>query len=501
MPQPPRRRIAIAVLALGGQGGGVLTRWIGDLGASGGYRTQATSVPGVAQRTGATTYYVEMTPWEPGSDEPILSLTPTPGDVDIVLASELMEAGRAVLRGFVSGDLTTLITSTHRVYAISEKSAKGNGIRRAGPILEAAARRSKRLIQFDMAAAAETAGCGLSAVMLGALAGSKALPFRKEAFIEAIHRSGMAIGQNVKGFEAGFQAAQQGAALEPAQSPVALEPTTQHGRRLFERILRELPVPAHYFAVEGVRRLLDYQDAPYANLYLDRLAAIHALDKGRGDWHLTRETARYLALWMSYEDTIRVAGLKVRGTRVARVHRDARASANEIVAITEFMHPRVREFCETLPRVIGRPLLNSQVAQRALAPLFRKGRFIETTNVSGFLMLSFIASLRRWRRLTVRFAEEDARISTWLETVRSTAGTDPATALEIVRCQRLIKGYGDTFDRGLATFNAIMAKYREIAGSPGASAQVRVMREAALGSAMDAPGPLPARAHPHGQRK
>jgi len=101
----------------------VLTRWISDVGSGAGFRTQATSVPGVAQRTGSTMYYVEMIPWAPGNIEPILSLTPTPGDVDIVLASELMEAGRAVLRGFVTSDLTTLITSIHRVYAISEKSA------------------------------------------------------------------------------------------------------------------------------------------------------------------------------------------------------------------------------------------------------------------------------------------------------------------------------------------------------------------------------------------
>ena len=48
---------------------------------------------------------------------------PLPGDVDIVLASELMEAGRAVQRGLVTPDRTTLIASTHRVYSIAEKTA------------------------------------------------------------------------------------------------------------------------------------------------------------------------------------------------------------------------------------------------------------------------------------------------------------------------------------------------------------------------------------------
>jgi len=44
--------IKIAVLAVGGQGGGVLTNWIADLATRCGYAVQMTSVAGVAQRTG-----------------------------------------------------------------------------------------------------------------------------------------------------------------------------------------------------------------------------------------------------------------------------------------------------------------------------------------------------------------------------------------------------------------------------------------------------------------
>ena len=117
---PERARITIAVLGLGGQGGGVLADWIVQLGERGAHVAQGTSVPGVAQRTGATVYYVEMIP-KGGTGALVLALTPVPGDVDIVVASELMEAGRAILRGFVTSR-TTLIGSTHRVYAIAEKS-------------------------------------------------------------------------------------------------------------------------------------------------------------------------------------------------------------------------------------------------------------------------------------------------------------------------------------------------------------------------------------------
>src|SRR3982751_5866231 len=125
-----RQPIKIAVLAMGGEGGGVLADWIVDLGEANGYIAQTTSVPGVAQRTGATIYYVELFPRalaEERGARPVLALMPLPGDVDVVLASELMEAGRAVQRGLVTPDRTTLIASTHRVYAISEKTSMGDG--------------------------------------------------------------------------------------------------------------------------------------------------------------------------------------------------------------------------------------------------------------------------------------------------------------------------------------------------------------------------------------
>ena len=118
------RPITIAILAMGGEGGGVLADWIIDLAEHGGYLAQMTSVPGVAQRTGATIYYVELFPKAAARDKkPVLALMPVPGDVDIVLASELMEAGRAITRGLVTPDRTTLIASTHRVYTMLERIA------------------------------------------------------------------------------------------------------------------------------------------------------------------------------------------------------------------------------------------------------------------------------------------------------------------------------------------------------------------------------------------
>ena len=117
------QRISIAILAMGGQGGGVLADWVVALAEAQGWAAQSTSVPGVAQRTGATIYYIEMAPTRAGA-QPVFALMPTPGDVDVVMASELMEAGRSVLRGLVTPEQTTLIASTHRAFAVAEKELR-----------------------------------------------------------------------------------------------------------------------------------------------------------------------------------------------------------------------------------------------------------------------------------------------------------------------------------------------------------------------------------------
>lgn len=458
------KRLTIAILGLGGQGGGVLADWVVQLGEANGYVAQGTSVPGVAQRTGATIYYVEMIP--AGDSEPVLALTPVPGDVDVVVASELMEAGRAILRGFV-GEQTVLIGSTHRVYAIDEKSALGDGRASGERIVAAAQERSKRFIGFDMDAAADRAGTVISSVMFGALAGSEALPFPRSAYEAAIRAGGKAVEASLKGFEAGFDAAR--GCPEPALVPAPADaPTSPAGRALLARIEEQLPAAAHAFARHGVRRLMDYQDAAYAELYLDRLTALGA------DPAVLSEAARHLALWMAYDDTIRVADLKVRDTRFARVRGEVKAKPDQIVAVTEYMHPRLEEICETLPRWLGGRILASQRLSGWLAPFFRKGRHVETTSVRWFVMLWLLAGLRRWRRGTLRYAHEQARIENWLALVR---GAAPDVGLELVKCQRLIKGYGDTFARGLGNYSRIVERYRTRALD---AAGIRRLREAAL---------------------
>ena len=75
--------ITIAILAMGGEGGGVLADWLVDLAEHERILAQTTSVPGVAQRTGSTIYYLELFPEAApaAGKEPVLALLPVPGSL------------------------------------------------------------------------------------------------------------------------------------------------------------------------------------------------------------------------------------------------------------------------------------------------------------------------------------------------------------------------------------------------------------------------------------
>jgi len=525
--------LKIAIMAMGGEGGGVLADWIVDLGEANGWLAQTTSVPGVAQRTGATIYYVELYPGgdaERDGAEPVLALMPLPGDVDVVLASELMECGRAVQRGLVTPDRTTLIASTHRVYSITEKTAMGDGRVASDALLAHARTAAKRFVRFDMAAAAEQAGSVISAVLFGALAGTGVLPFSRAQFEATIARGGVGVAPSLKAFDAAYaraagvageaglfddaDVAATGAetpahgATVAAPSASALDGTTDAPavdasppspplpaaaaihpdvRKLLDRVAALAP-QAHAIAREGVRRLIDYQDPAYAGLYLDRVARIAAAPQDASG-QLLAETARHLALWMAYEDTARVAQLKTRGERFERVKSEVRAGADQVLAIDEYLHPRVQEIAETLPAAIGRRIERPGWLRSAVERATRNGRIVTTSSLGGFLLLRSVASMRRWRRATTRYAAENAAIEAWLARIAETAKTHPELAVEVARCQRLVKGYSDTHARGVRNFEAVMAAVQK-AGAALAPATLRELREAALadehGHALDA---------------
>ncbi|MBN8936928.1 MAG: indolepyruvate oxidoreductase subunit beta family protein [Rhizobiales bacterium] len=481
-PSAPPRPITIAILAMGGEGGGVLADWLVDLAEHSGYIAQTTSVPGVAQRTGATNYYVELFP-KSGSRAnapmPVLGLTPVPGDVDIVIASELMEGGRAVQRGLVTPDKTTFIVSTNRVYAMTEKIALADGRADSTALLEGCRTAAKRLIAADMAQLAEATGSVISAALFGALAGSKALPMQRTAFEAAIHRGGVGVKASIAAFGAGFAAAEgeiapTKAAAPPAAPSSALSPLMAEADAYAE--------PARGIIRVGIERLVDYQDIAYARDYLARLKPIAETDKkyGGGSGHLLAETARELALGMAYEDTVRVAELKIRPSRFERVRHEVQAADGQIVEIAEFLHPRVEEIADTLPASLGRRLLNSGFPRRLVERFTKSGRVVKTSTIRGFLLLYAIAALKPTRRRSLRFAHEQKFLSEWLRTVATTAASDIALATEIATTRTLVKGYSDTHERGRARYDTLMQMLPQIMTTADPAATLAGLRKAAL---------------------
>lgn len=472
MSQP--RAITIALLAMGGEGGGVLSDWLVDLAERNGYVAQATSVPGVAQRTGATIYYVELFPRGaiPDGARPVLALSPVPGEVDVVIASELMEAGRALQRGLVSSERTTFIVSTHRVYSMTERTAMGDGRVDAEKLLEGARAASARLVAADFAALAEQSAGPIAPALFGALAASGALPFGRAQFEEAIRRGGVGVQGSLKAFGAGHAAA-----LAPTTEPAAPVASVQLGPRLSalaDRIANDFPPAAHDVLRHGVLRLADYQDLAHAARYLDLLQPL------RGGGAVLAETARHLALWMSYEDAVRVADLKTRRSRFERVAGEVKLSDRQLLQINEFMHPRVEEIADILPAALGRWLLDTGWARRTLGRFTRSGRVVQTSSLRGYLLLYAIAALRRLRPRSLRFGVEMARMQAWLAEITRLAPTQPALALELARSQRLVKGYGDTHARGWRNFQRLLGELPRLERDEAGARRLSELAQAAL---------------------
>ena len=424
--------------------------------------SQSTSIPGVAQRTGATTYYLEIYPAtkeQLDGKSPVLSLTPSPGNVDLMVASELMEAGRAMQNGYVSPERTTLIASTHRIYATVEKMQMADGRFDSERVLEAGKQLAKQSVLFDMRKLAQESGTVINAVLFGAIVGSGALPLPREACEQAIRRGGRGAEASLRGFSAGCDIA---AGSQPTPQPPAPPKQATELKEIMNL---------------GISRLQDYQGEAYADLFRERMKPF--MD---GDPKLAAETGRQLALWMSYEDIIRVADLKTRASRFERVRKEVGAKKGEPVVVIDYLKPGVEEIASLLPYFLGKKLV-SWAEKNGKLDAYNVGMHVRTSGLFGYLTVRSLAWLKPWRPHSYRFQEEQKLIERWLARVREAAARSVPLAMEISECARLIKGYGDTHRRGTANFLAIMDALVENppTADPAEQAKaIRKSREAAL---------------------
>jgi indolepyruvate ferredoxin oxidoreductase beta subunit len=374
-----------------------------------------------------------------------------------MVASELIEAGRAMQNGFVTPERTTLIASTHRIYATLEKMHMGDGRFDSERVIDAGRQLARQAVLFDMRALAQQHGTVINAVLFGAMAGSGVLPLPREACEEAIRRAGRGAEASLKGFAAGFGIA-AGQRPAPAQPAPAAKPTDV----------------AAIMAL-GRERLLDYQDERYARLFEARMQPFLADDPG-----VAAAVARHLAVWMTYEDVIRVADLKTRASRFERVRREVGAKANEPVVVIDYLKPGVEELASVLPAGLGRRLLR-WAERRGKLDAWNVGLHIKTSSLAGFLLMRGLSLMKPLRPRSLRYREEQSLIERWLACVH--LSNDPALAREIAECAVLVRGYGETYRRGRANFLAILDALVEnpSAGSHREQARaIRKAREAAL---------------------
>lgn len=472
--------LRILLAALGGEGGGVLMNWIVSAARDAGMVVQATSVPGVAQRTGSTSYYIEI-----ARGDAVLGLVPMPGRVDVVVSSELVETARVMAAGFISPDRTVLISSTARTYSTAEKIDLGDGRYSAEAVERAAEGLARARFLLDLGQIATDNGTFVSATMFGALAGADVLPWDIDT-----SRAALGDGRSAKASRAGFDAAAKAVAAlrKGAAEPVEEVPDQIAG-------FPDLPPEIAEIVARGAERCADYQDADYAQ---DYVAAAHRL-AGAADLSDHRaalavgEACRRLALWMAYEDVARVADLKTRQDRFDRIRAESGVAPDSVVTITEYMKPRAEEIADIMPAKLGARIM-ARVERGGWFPFLGRGIHIRSNGVIGYRLLRTVAALRRIRRRSYRFAEEQAAIAEWLAAMETTLPTAPEFAGALAELPRVLKGYSDTLMRGKAAYARIMEAIVRpaLARGPGAEDAAALRRAIAAALADDSHAKLDA---------
>jgi indolepyruvate ferredoxin oxidoreductase beta subunit len=340
-----------------------------------------------------------------------------------------------------------------------------------------------------MDAAARSAGTVVSAVMFGAVAGSGLLPFGRDVCAAVIRAGGRGADASLAGFALGFDAMDGGDAIPVPATAVA--PVEQ-------RQFAAFPEPVREFVALGDARLVEFQDRAYADLYIARLAQVLAAERAADPsaahgFALTREAARFLALWMAFDDVVRVAGLQSRASRFARVRREVAARDDDVVRIVDYFKPGVPEFAGLLPAAWAARLVGWDRRRQARGkPPLSFALHLKSDTILGFVALRLLARRTGMRRRGARFAQEQALIERWLAAVADAAATDWSCAFELVLCGRLIKGYGATNDRAkqnLAHIVDQLAAGGAFASHAARAGAIRQAREAELkdegGTALD----------------
>jgi indolepyruvate ferredoxin oxidoreductase beta subunit len=485
-----QRPLTLLICALGGEGGGVLAEWLVATAARCGYAAQSTSIPGVAQRTGATTYYVEFAREPDGTrtPPPVFSLYPVPGALDLLVASELLEAARQTASGLVAPGRTRVVASSERTLTTLEKMQLSDGRADEAALMRVLHRYSASVAVVDAGRLARETNTAISAVLLGAVAATGVLPFERAAYEETVRASGKGVDASLAGFARGHAAIAQPRGALGAQARGA----TRAPDRLPDDVAARFPHETHAMIAAGYARLVVFQDGGYAASYVERLTRVLSAERtsdagATNGFATTREAARFLAAWMAYDDIARVADLKSRRSRFERIRREVRAG-DDLVRVYDHFNPGIAEIASMLPERIAQALLRWDSRRIASGKMpFAMPVKLPSHGILGMAALRTLAALKRLRRRSSRYGDEQAAIERWLAAVEQGLARDWALGYELALCGRLIKGYGATHARGRETLAHIVEHLASSADTTAAA--IRAVRDAALaddaGKALD----------------
>lgn len=452
------RRVLIGTV--GGQGGGVLSQWLVSGLLKAGWNARSTGLLGLSQRAGTVTYYCEAYPGI--ATEFVPSMYATPGDVDLVLAQELLELGRILSQGFASED-ASIVGNSARYLTTREKMPAENGIYDY-KIIEKAVRclAPDRHYVFDAQKHAVEAGLSplsSNAVLLGAAVASPAFSLSPATFIEAIKEAENNVDENIRAFELGYRGVRDGTLprfelagqttnsgdLDDQIQRNAEKLTNSRERAAYARLVSVndnlLDGDAESILPEAVYRLIDYQDESYAEDFITR---VRTFREAIGDYPDTVGAyARHLALWMAYEDIARVAQLKSHPSRFATIRSDFGVGSGPYV-VTDYLVPDMDQILGSLPKNVSRIIHRLGIR---LIPKFEQLKFplrIRSNRFFGYWSMRALASQRKLRRLSHRHYEELEMIQRWEQAVLKWAKVSSPLGHLAADAARVVRGYGRT---------------------------------------------------------
>lgn len=203
----------------------------------------------------------------------------------------------------------------------------------------------------------------------------------------------------------------------------------------------EMPETARLAAVDGVKHLIDYQGPGYAQLYVGRLRRF--VGRRNIDDKVFADIARLMATRMAYDDAIRMAQLKLAETR-----------KGPHVSSIDVRKLHLDELMSLLPKRGADPVIRvlDYLGWRRLPVSMR------FSTASGFRLrcLRILASLRRWRLSSLRYANERVWVERWLHMIDRSLAKQPAAVAAVVATAGMVQGYGAAYAQNLRDWNLII---------------------------------------------